>query len=82
MSLLKFFILMLPDEYLKEVLIPKTKKGLSVPMDLQDFIKWVSCWIYIACWVVIESCWDWWSTMTPSMAKGAPFRLNSIMYRN
>ena len=36
----------------------------------------------MACWVVIESRQDWWSTTTPSMAKSAPFRLNHIMSRN
>ena len=36
----------------------------------------------MTCWVGIESRRDWWSTATPSMAKGAPFRLNRIMSRN
>ena len=45
-------------------------------------MHWVGCWLYMACWVGIDSCWDWWSTTTPSMAKGAPFRPNSIMSHN
>ena len=73
---------MFPEDYLEEFLIPETNKGLSVPTDLQEYIKWVGCWLYTACWVGIESRWDWWSTTTPSMAKCAPFRLNSIMYCN
>ena len=36
----------------------------------------------MACWVVIESHQEWWSTTTPSMAEGAPFILNLIMSRN
>ena len=36
----------------------------------------------MACWVVIESRREWWSTTTPLMAKAPPFRLNCIMYRN
>ena len=36
----------------------------------------------MACWVGIESHRDWCSTTTPSMAKVAPFRLNSIMSCN
>ena len=36
----------------------------------------------MACWVGIESRQDWWSMSTPSMAKGAPFRINRIMSRN
>ena len=82
MSLLRLFLIMFPEDYPEEVLIPKTNKGLSVPMDLQEFIKWVGCWLYMSCWVGIESRQDWWSTMKPLMAKGAPFRLNHIMSRN
>ena len=82
MSLLQLFSVMFPEEYLEEFFIPETNKGLSVPMDLQEYIQWVGCWLYMEFWVVIESRQDWWSTTTPSMAKGAPFRLNSIMSRN
>ena len=35
MSLLQLFLVMFPEEYLEEVLIPDTNKGLSVPIDLQ-----------------------------------------------
>ena len=73
---------MFPEDYLEEVLIPDTNKGPSVPMDLQEYIQWVGFWLYMACWVGIESRQDWWSTTTQSMAKGALFRLNRIMYRN
>ena len=81
MSLLQLFLVTFPEEYL-EVLITKTNKGLSVPMDLQEFIQWVGCWLYIACWIGIESCRDWWSTTTPLMAKSDLFRLNCILSRN
>ena len=33
------FLVMFPEEYLEEVLIHKTNKGLSVPMDIQDYIQ-------------------------------------------
>ena len=82
MSLLQLFLVVFPEDYLEEVLIPNTNKGLSVPMDLQYYIQCVGCWLYMACWVGIESHRDWWSTTIPLMAKGAPFRLNSIMSRN
>ena len=82
MSLLQLFLIMLPEEYIEKVLIPDTSKGRSVPMDIQEFIKCVGCWIYMACWVGIENRQDWWYTTTPLMAKGAPFRINRIMYRN
>ena len=35
MSLLQLFLVMFTEEYLEEVLIPDTNKGISVPMDLQ-----------------------------------------------
>ena len=73
---------MFSEDYLEEVLIPNTNKGLSVPMDLQEFIKWVGCWLYMAFWFGIESRRYWWSTTAPSMAKGALFRINRIMYCN
>ena len=82
MSLLQLFLIMFPEDYLEQFLINETKKGLIVPMDIQEFIKWVGCWIYMACWVIIESLWDWLSTTKPSMAKCDPFRLNHIISRN
>ena len=55
---------------------------MIVPMYSQEFINLVGCCIYMACWVGIESHWDWWSTTIPSMAKGDPFLLNKIMSSN
>ena len=43
MSLLQLFLIMFPEDYLDKFLIPDINKGLSVPMDIQEFIKWVSC---------------------------------------
>ena len=83
MSLLQLFLVMFPEDYIEKVLIPDTNKGLSVPMYLQDYIQWVGCWLYMACWVRIESR----SGLvvhndTQLMAKGfPPFRLNHIMSR-
>ena len=81
-SLLQLFLIMFPEDYHEEFLIPNTNRGTSVAMDIQDFIKWVGCRLYMACWVRIESCRDCWSTKTISMAKGASLRLNGIMSHN
>ena len=43
-SLLQFLI-MFPEDYLEKFLITDTNKGVSVPMELQEFIKWVGCWL-------------------------------------
>ena len=48
MSLLQLCLVVFPEDYLEEILIPDTNKGLSVPMDLQEYIQWVGCWIYMA----------------------------------
>ena len=55
MSLLQLFFIMFPEDYIEEVLIPETNKGLSVTMDLQEYIHWVGCWLYMSCWVGIEN---------------------------
>ena len=47
MSLLQLFLIMFPEDYLEEVLIPDINKVMIVPMYLQDYIKWVGCWIYM-----------------------------------
>ena len=65
MSLLQLFFVIFPEDYLEEVLVTNTKKGLSLQMDLKEFINWVGCWLYMACWVGIESRRYWWSTTTP-----------------
>ena len=48
MELLQLFLIMLPEDYIEKVLIPETNKGLIVPMNIQEFIKWVGCCPYIA----------------------------------
>ena len=55
MLLLQFCFVVFPEEYLEQVFIIKTNKGLIMPMDIQDFIKWVGCWLYMELRVVIES---------------------------
>ena len=76
------FFIVFPEDYLEEVFVTENNKGLSVPMDIQEFIKRVGCWLCMAWWVEIESRWGRWSTTTPSMDKSAPFRLNRIMSCN
>jgi hypothetical protein len=81
MSKLDLFMILFPVKYLKEVLIPETNKGLDVSLDMQEFIKWVGCWLYMSCWNGVSSRRDWWSVAEPSMDKGAPFRFHHVMSR-
>ena len=82
MTKLELFLVLFPVEYLSTVLIPETNKDLDQPMDLGEFIRWLGCWLYMACWVDISSCRDWWLTSDPSIFQGAQFRLNNYISRN
>jgi hypothetical protein len=73
-----FCFVLFPVDYLTTVLIPKTNKRLSSPIDLGKFITWVGCWFYnsMVCWVGVQNRKDWWASRTePSMYSGTPFRL-------
>ena len=52
---LELFLVFFPVEYLSTVLIPEKNKELDQPMDLGEFICWLGCWFYMACWVGISS---------------------------
>ena len=67
MKKLELFIVLFPVEYLLTMLISETNKELDQPMDLGEFIHWLGCWFYMACWVGIYSPRDWWSTSDPSI---------------
>jgi hypothetical protein len=82
MTKLELFLVLFPTDYLTTVLIPETNKELTLPMDLGEFVRWLGCWFYMACWVGIPSRKDWWATSAESMYKGAPFRLGKYMSRN
>ena len=71
-----------PVNYLMVILVTETNKVLESSVDLQEFIRWVGCWIYTACWVGFPNHWYWRYTADPSMCKGAPFRLHLIMSHN
>ena len=68
-------------DYLKEILIPEMNKLLKHPMDLGEFIRWLGCWFYMGCWVVISKRMNCWSTGEPTMSESAPFRLNTYKSR-
>ena len=67
MKKLELFLVLFPVEYFSTVLISETNKELDQPMDLGEFIHWLGCWFYMACWVGIYSPRDWWSTSDPSI---------------
>ena len=81
MKELKLFLILLPVDYLKEIIIPETNKILKHPMDLGEFTQWMGCWFYMGFWVGILNRKNWWSTVDLTMTGVAPFRLNNYVSR-
>ena len=49
MSILKFFFLFYPCDYIKLILIPQTNKHLAHgDMDFSEFLRFFGCWLYMA----------------------------------
>lgn len=46
MSELKLFYMCLPKNYIIEVLIPETSKGVKKPMDLHEFYVWHRVYVF------------------------------------
>jgi len=81
MSELDLFRMCFPEEYIADVVIPETNKGLQRKMDLHEFYVFLGCIFYMSCFVGIDNRADWWSTSPIDMMSGAPFRLNAYMSR-
>ena len=79
-SKLDILLVLFPIGYINTILVPETNKVFKGPLDLGYFMRWVGCWLYIACWVGIPERRDWWSVTIPVMNIGSPFRLNKYMY--
>ena len=54
-SRLDFFLINLIVTYLNSILISDTNKVLQSLVDIQEFIRWVVCWLYMDFWVVITN---------------------------
>ena len=50
-------------------------------MDLEEFIRWLGCWLYMGCRVGIPNSRNWCSTVEPKLFVGSTFRLNNYMPR-
>ena len=70
---------LLPVGYLDTTLLLDTNKVLKGSLDLGEFMRWVGCWFYMACWVGIPDRRDWWSVTPPEMHRGSPLCLNGYM---
>ena len=79
MSKLELFLVLFHVGYLNTILTPKTNKVLKDPLNLGEFMRWVGCWLYMACWVGIPKRRDWFSVTPPVMHRVTPFCLNKYM---
>ena len=83
MPILEFFLLFYPCDYIKLTITPQTNKHISHrDMDLSEFLKFVACWIYIACFGGVVNMCMWWSNTEVNMFEGASGRLTKYMSLN
>ena len=45
MSRLDMFLIMIPMKFIEDTVIKNTNEQLDVPMNTQEYIKLVGCWI-------------------------------------
>ena len=79
MPCLKFFIELYLMEYIKDLLIPDTNKRLNSAMNLSEYFCVIGCRLIIACYVG-HSARDLFLKDPITPQKGAPIRLNHIIY--
>ena len=61
-SILEFSLLFYPCDYIKLVFTPHTNKHLSHrDMEFSEFLRFVGCWIYVACFEMVVDRHMWWS---------------------
>ena len=69
MDELELFRLCLPEQWVKEVLIPATNKNLKEEeIDLQDFYVYLGCHFFMACFEGVSDRRQWWSSKEISIA--------------
>ena len=49
MIMLEILLVLIPVGYLNTILMIDTNNFLKDPLDLDDFMRWVGCWLYMAC---------------------------------
>jgi hypothetical protein len=78
----QIFRMCFPEEWLTNVCISMTNKGLAKTVDLQEFYVFLGCIFYMSCYQGIPDRELWWSLHPIDMFDGEPFRLNAYMSRN
>ncbi len=81
MSHASLFYLLMPCDYIKEVLIPETNKKLDTPLTFGEYMVFVGLILLMSCFSGVQR-HEWFSSSPIAINKGAPFRLNEFMSRN
>ena len=55
MSRLDMFLIIISMKFIEDTVIKTTNEQLDVPMTIQEYIKWVGCWLYMSFWVGISN---------------------------
>ena len=79
MIMLEILLVLIPVGYLNTILMIDTNNFLKDPLDLDDFMRWVGCWLYMACQVGIPESHDWWSVTPTVIHRVPPFCLKKYM---
>ena len=79
MTEFELFRMAFPEDFVKDVIIPRTNDNLGSPLMLGEFYKWLGCNFFMACFQGIPDRKCWWSKEAISPYSGAPFRLNNAM---
>jgi hypothetical protein len=82
MSSFDLFRMTMPEQFIRDVIIPATNVMLRDPLTISEFYKWLGCQFYMACFQGVSDRKLWWSSQPIDMFSGAPFRLNQFMTRN
>ena len=76
MSILEFFLLFYPCDYIKLVIIPQKNKNLAHgDMDFSEFLRFVSFCLYMALFEGVVDRRMWWSNTEVNIFEGASGRL-------
>ena len=83
MSILEFFLLLYPYDYIKLVIIPQMNKHLDHrDMELSEFLRFFGCWIYIASFEGVVDRRMGWSNTEANFFEGSPGRITKYMSLN
>ena len=79
---LTLFMMCFPMTYVKDVIIKEMNKHLLNPTCPREFMVFLGCIFFMACYQGIGDRRLWWSSKPISLKDGFPFQLNKCMSKN